>query len=192
MINVIVGFVVGFLFAVLLRLFAIDRREKKGLHEARYKKLNLTSKMKNTVRQIIFKFSIQKFNRDFLLNLKLNGRVIIQLMHRSHFPELIKNLSDAKFGLAIYIPIKPLTKSQQQVLIGLLNEESEQINIAEYPIEYLVIDAGSRARYSGYLIARIITEVFETADVDLELYDEGVLPYHYQLDIPTKGKLNEN
>lgn len=191
MITLVIGFVAGFLFAFLLRLFIIGIREKRGMNELKYKSLPLTSKMKIIVRQIIFKFSILKFNRDFLLNIKLNGRVIMQLMHRSHFPELITNLSDVKFGLAIYIPIKPLTTHQQQVLVKLLKEESEQFSASERPIEYFVIDAGSRARYNGYLIARIVREVFKSDDVDLELSDEGILPYHYHLDVRKRGAGNE-
>lgn len=184
MVKLIVAFVVGFFCAILLRLIVIAVREKKGLNEAKYKSLRLTSKMKIMVREIIFKFSIQRFNRDFLLNIKSNGEVIMQLMHRSHFPELLINTSDVKFGLAIYLPIKPLTVDQKQILLKVLNEESENFNVAEYPIEYFVIDSGSRARYTGYLIARIIQEVFKKEDVEFELYDEGILPYHYHLDIP--------
>ncbi|MBL7872908.1 MAG: hypothetical protein JNM78_14930 [Cyclobacteriaceae bacterium] len=108
-------------------------------------------------------------------------------MHRSHFPEVIKNIKDANFGLAIYIPIKPLTSDQKNTLLQVLKDESENFNMAEYPIEYFIIDAGTRVRYSGYLIARVITEVFKKDDVDLELYNEGILPYHYSLDITRRN-----
>jgi len=108
----------------------------------------------------------------------------MQVMHRSHFPEIAVNASDLKFGLAIYIPIKPLNSTQRNVLIKVLKEESENFEAAEHPIEYFVIDAGSRVRFTGYLMARIIKEVFKLEDVDVELFDEGVLPYHYLLRIP--------
>lgn len=184
MIKLIISFVLGFLFAFLLRLIVINVREKKGLNEVKYKSLPLTSKMKIIIREIIFKFSIQRFNRDFLLNLKNNDQVIMQVMHRSHFPEVVVNASDLKFGLAIYIPIKPLNSTQKNGLIKILKEESESFEIAQPPIEYFVIDAGSRVRYTGYLIARIIKEIFKLEDVDVELFDEGILPYHYLLRIP--------
>jgi hypothetical protein len=186
MINALVGFVVGVVFAVLLRLFVIDRREKKGVYESRYGVMNLTSKMKAIVRQIIYKFSIQKFNRDFLLNLKSNGVHLMQIMHRSHFPEVCENISDVKFGLAIYIPAKPLSHDQKQRLTMVLREETEDFKNAEYPVGYFVIDAGVRVRFTGYLLARIINEVFDKKDVDLELFDEGILPYHYSIEI-SKG-----
>jgi len=70
MVKLIISFILGFLFAFLLRLIVINVREKKGLNEVKYKSLPLTSKMKIIIREIIFKFSIQRFNRDFLLNLK--------------------------------------------------------------------------------------------------------------------------
>lgn len=181
----------GFLFAFLLRLIVINRREKKGLYEIKYKPIGLSSKMKVLLRELIFKFSIKKFNRDFLLNINSDGKCIIQIMHRSHFPEFCKDLSDVKFGLAIYIPTKPLTSEQKVKLMQVLKEESEEFNKTDYPVEYFVIDAGSRARYTGYLIARVIKEVFNKEDVSYELFDEGTLPYHYPLEIP-KGNSSLN
>lgn len=187
MMNLIFAFILGFLSAFLLRLIVIKNRDKKGTNEIKYKPLRLTSKIKIIIREIIFKFSIQKFNRDFLLNIKSNGNTIIQVMHRSHFPEVIKNIKDVKFGLAIYIPIKPLSPDQKNTLLQVLKDESEDFNMAEYPIEYFIIDAGTRVRYTGYMITRIVMEVFKKDDVDLELYDEGTLPYHYALDITKRN-----
>jgi hypothetical protein len=181
MANILIGFVCGFLFAFLVRLIVINVREKSGKDEIKYRPMPLGFKMKSMIREVVFKFSIRRFNRDFLLNVKLHGKVVMQVMHRSHFPELLKNLSDVRFGLAIYIPIKPLSAEQQQILVKVLNEEMEQFSVSEYPIEYFVVDAGVRAKFNGYLMARIIKDVFDADDVDLELYDEGILPYHYAL-----------
>jgi hypothetical protein len=180
---IIASFLMGFVFAFLVRLIVINRRERKGLYEVKYKPLSLSSKMKGILRELIFKFSIQKFNRDFLLNVKSGEKYLIQLLHRSHFPEILENISDVKFGIAIYIPSKPLSPNQKLALIKILREEAEDFKDAEYPVGYFVIDAGSRVRFTGYLLARIITEVFGKADVDLELYDEGILPYHYSIKI---------
>ena len=187
MIDTIVGFILGLLFFVFIRLIVINVREKRGLNAIKYKRAPLRYKMMNMVRQIIFKFSIQKFNRDFLLNLKSNGVHLMQIMHRSHFPEVCKNVSDDKFGLAIYIPTKPLSSEQKQKLKQVLDDESEEFIRYNYPVEYFVIDAGSRVRFTGYLIARIIKEVFKKDDIDLELYDEGTLPYHYPVKISKGG-----
>jgi hypothetical protein len=180
------AFLLGFVFAFTLRLIVIGIREKKGRDYVKYNSLPLTSRMKIAVREIIFKYSIRKFNRDFLLSIKLHEHVIMQLMHRSHFPDIIKDLSDVKFGIAIYIPIKPLTNLQRDLLLKILREEMEHSRVSEPPIEYVVIDAGTRARYNGYLIAKIIKEVFKADDVYMEISDEGVLPYHYTIDIPTR------
>lgn len=182
MINILIGFVVGILFAVFLRLFVIDRREKKGSNEVKYKPMPLTSKTKIMVREIIFRFSIQKFNRDFLLNIIANEVTLMQVMHRSHFPELCKNIEDVKFGLAIYIPTKPLSFAQRQKLVQILKEESETPIGSDYPVGYFIIDAGSSVRYTGYLLARIVVEVFNKDDVDFKLFDEGILPYHYSIE----------
>lgn len=179
MISVVIAFCLGFSFAFLLRSIVVQRREKKGKLEVEYTKVRLTSKMKNMVREIIFRFSIQKSNRDFLLNIKLGETTIMQVMHRSHFPEVCLDVVDIKFGLAIYIPTKTLTFKQKEKLRLVLVEDSEQSNNSEYPVGYLVIDAGSRVRFTGYLLARLVKEVFTADDVTLELYDEGILPYHY-------------
>jgi hypothetical protein len=181
--TIVTSFLLGFVFAFLVRLIVIDRREKKGLHEIKYNPLSLSSKMKGIIRELIFKFSIQKFNRDFLLNIKSNGVHLMQIMHRSHFPEVCENISDVKFGLAIYIPTKPLSTEQKNELKKILQEEMEEFKRYDYPIGYFVIDAGSRVRFTGYLLARIITEVFGKEDVDLELFDDGILPYHYTIEI---------
>ena len=70
----------------------------------------------------------------------------------------------------------------------MLKEESEEFNKAEHPIEYIVIDAGSRVRYTGYLLARLVREIFENDDVNFQLYDEGVLPYHYSINFSKGGQ----
>jgi hypothetical protein len=180
---IIASFLMGLVFAFLIRLIVINRRERKGLYEVKYKPLSLSSKMKGIIRELIFKFSIQKFNRDFLLNLKSKGVLLMQIMHRSHFPEVCENISDVKFGLAIYIPTKPLSTEQKNKLKKVFQEEMEEFKRYDYPIGYFVIDAGPRVRFTGYLLAKIITEVFGKEDVDLELFDEGILPYHYSIEI---------
>lgn len=180
--DILIGFLLGLLVFVSVRLFLINLREKRGMHAVRYSHLPLRSKMMNIIRRVIFNFSIEKFNSDFLLDLKVDGTHLMQIMHRAHFPEVCKNISDVKFGLAIYIPTKPLTPEQKLKLQQLLKEESEDFITHSYPVEYFVIDAGSRVRFTGYLIARIVAEVFQKEDIEWELYDEGTLPYHYPLE----------
>src|SRR5687767_14063401 len=114
MVNIIVAFALGFVFAIMLRLIIIELRAKRGLYEIEHKALTLSPKMKVMLREIVFKFSIKKFNRDFLLNIKSQSTYLIQIMHRSHFPELCNDKSDIKFGLAVYIPLNPLTPGQRQ------------------------------------------------------------------------------
>jgi hypothetical protein len=176
-------FIAGFLFAFLVRFMVVNRRIKKGMLEIKYNKLPISSKLKLMVREVVFRFSIQRFNRDFLVNLKSNDIHLIQILHRSHFPEVCKNVSDVKFGLAVYIPTRPLSHDQKKKLQRILKEEMENYEQTKYPVEYHVIDAGSRPRFTGYLLARMVREVFQKDDVDIQIFDEGILPYHYPAEI---------
>ena len=75
-------------------------------------------------------------------------------------------------------------------MLNILKEELEEFTIEDYPRDYFVIDMGTKVKYGGYLIAKIVKEVFKADDVDLELHDAGFLPYHYKFDIPIKRNLN--
>ena len=190
MTTLIIGFAVGVLFTIGVRFLMLSSKDKRGRDHLKYNPVPLNSKMKIVIRKIIVDFSIRRFNRDFLLNVNLKGQTIMQLLHRAHFYEIITDLADVKFGVAIYVPLSPLTDVQRRCLFKILKEELKPFKDEEYDRDYFVIDAGTMVKYPGYLITKIITEVYNVDDVDLELHDEGFLPYHYKFDIPMKRNPN--
>jgi hypothetical protein len=105
----------------------------------------------------------------------------MQIMHRAHFPELCKSESDIKFGLALYIPTSNLSENKIIALQSIIEEESEVLRGGRDidVVDYFLIDLGKRVRFSGYLLTRIIKEVFEKEEknMSLELFSEGNLPY---------------
>ncbi|AYB33475.1 hypothetical protein [Chryseolinea soli] len=175
--KLILGFITGILFAAVVRLLVINIREKRGLHEAKFRPKRLSSKARYVLRKVVFDFSIKKFNRDFVVNIKIKESIVMQLIHRAHFPELNIEESDIAFGIAIYIPLKPLSMAQRQKLERLLNEEVGKFVTVEQPFAYFLVDIRIAARFGGYLLARILKEIFRSEDADFELADEGSLPY---------------
>lgn len=101
-------------------------------------------------------------------------------MHRSHFPELCQSESDVAFGLALYIPISHWSKERISKLNEFVEEESEVANKKKSgQLEFYVIDLGTRVRFGGYFLSRLIKEVFEEDENSFssELFSEGNLPY---------------
>jgi len=94
---------------------------------------------------------------------------------------LCRSESDIAFGIALYIPVKGWRADRIQVLDEIINEESEVKRTGKVGnLEYYIIDLGKRARFGGYLLSRIVKEVFEAdeAQFSTELFSEGNLPYH--------------
>ncbi len=184
MLKLIIGFIAGVVVTLLIRFLILSRKDKRGRDYLKYNNLPLKSKMKTIIRKIIVLSSIREFNRDFTLNVKVREQTVLQLLHRAHFPQIISDASDVKFGIAIYIPLGHLANDQRECLVNLLKDEMEQFKFEDSPHAYIVIDVGTMVKYPGYLIAKIIKEVYRAEDVDFELSDEGFLPYHYNFDIP--------
>ena len=180
--DLIVGVIIGWVSLYIAGIAIKSIRQKKGLKDKKYKNWPLTVKLKDTVRHIIFEYDIKRNNNDFLLNINLDERQVMQIMHRAHFPELSRSESDIKFGLALYIPTSNLPEYKIKILEAIIEEESETLKgeIHSGTVNYFVIDLGKRVRYGGYLLARVIKEVFEKEEgnMSLELFSEGNLPYH--------------
>lgn len=181
MINIIIGLLIGFMLSYSLIVLRNLLRQKKGIKYDEYKNLPLLIRINDTLRHIIYEYGIKKENHDFLLNLFYKKNVIMQVMHRAHFPYLSKVSEEIIFGLALYIPISKLTIEQKQTLEQILEmEPSTNIHEVE-PFDYHVIDLGKGIKQGGYLITRILKEVFlydpESNDFDLKLFSEGELPY---------------
>jgi hypothetical protein len=115
-----------------------------------------------------------------LYNIKLDGNLVMQLMHRAHFPELCRSESDIEFGIALYIPVKGWESAVINRLDKIIHEESEIKKTGSVGgLEYYIIDLGKRVRFGGYLLSRIVKEVFDAneARFSAELFSEGNLPY---------------
>lgn len=155
-------------------------RQKKGRRLREYKGASTLKKLTDTLRHVVFEYDVKRENNDFSLNVYLNRRLYFQVLHRSHFPELAKLEEDVSFGLALYMPVSQLNKSQREQLVSIFKEESETFYFEEIPFDYYVIDIGRRIRYGSYLLSRIIKEVFYQEDVQnlsFKLFSEGKIPY---------------
>lgn len=185
--NIIYGILIGWVSLYLVLLLYKNLREKQGTSNKEYSKLPFTSRLRNIFRHIIFEYDIKRRNEDFLYTIKLDGKRIIQLMHRAHFPELCISESDIAFGISLYIPVKGWTIENVTKLDNIFAQETELPLKGELgKLEYYVVDLGKRARFGGYLLSRIIKEVFnaEEARFSFELFSEGSLPYPGKLKDP--------
>ncbi|AYB33642.1 hypothetical protein D4L85_25015 [Chryseolinea soli] len=181
MINFITGFLAGALTLFLLSFLFRKNRERKDKSEREYQSKFFTTKIRDTIRRIIFEYSIKRINNDFLLNINFKGKTKMQIMHRAHFPELCASEEDIEFGLAVYIPTEWLTDEQVFKLESILIEGSEKFDKSRRPVPYYVLDLGRRVRHGGHLVSRILKELFnpDDSDISFELFSEGTLPYFY-------------
>jgi hypothetical protein len=179
MINFIIGFLSGALTLFLLSFVFKRKRERRGKYEKEYQSRYFTTKLKDTIRHIVFEYSIKRSNNDFLLNIYFKGKRSMQIMHRAHFPELCSSEKDIEFGLAVYIPTEHLTNEQVFKLESILIDESEKFDKSRRPVPYYVLDLGRRIRYGGYIVSRIVKELFnpDENEISFELFSEGSLPY---------------
>jgi len=176
----ILGAIFGFVCFFFVRYLKKQIHEKKGVKSKEYKNMPFKEKLRDTIRHIVFEYNIKRKNNDFLLNIYFDGIQLMQIMHRSHFPELCKSEHDVSFGLALYIPTKSMSINQIESLKLLLHEESEIIkHVDGGEISYFIVDLGNRIRFGGYLLTRIIKEVFneQESKMSLKLFSEGELPY---------------
>lgn len=185
--GILVGIIIFYLFLIYRNY---KRRQKKGKRFQEYRNAPTSRKLTDTLRHIVFEYNIKRKNNHFSLNVYVEGELRLQVLHRCHFPDLCKSEEDVDFGLALYIPIKRLNQSQKDQLLTIFKEESEVFYYEEVPFDYYVVDIGKLIRYGGYLINRILKEVYHNADVQslsFELFSEGKLPYIGLSDHPEKS-----
>ena len=178
--DLLIGVAIGFFSTLALIALRKYLKQKKGVKQKDYNGLPFNLRLKDTIRHIVFEYDIKRKNNDFLLNIILGGKTIIQVMHRAHFPELCQVESDIGFGLAVYIPINELNQDQINKLNSIIDEETETLHSSKIgKLEYHILDLGRRIRFGGYLLSRILYEVFEGEEsgFDLELFSEGNLAY---------------
>ena len=117
-----------------------------------------------------------------MLNIKIHDTLVMQIIHRAHFAELINSIIDDEFGLAVFIPYN--WESQQQLI------ENLKKVLIEYQIwpgdeeakkrDYVLIDMGIKLKNTQYLISNILKKGFHLDDekkLKIDLYEEGTLPY---------------
>lgn len=181
MANLIVGILLGIVLSYPLLILRNFLKQKRGLKYSDYKRLPLLIQINDTLRHIIYEYGIKKENHDFLLNIFYQKKIIMQVMHRAHFPYLNKKKDDISFGLALYIPISKLSELQKTEIEQILSKEPVTALHETQPFDYHVVDLGKGIKQGGYLISRIVKEVFKFElskdDFGFELFSEGELPY---------------
>lgn len=133
MMNFFAVFLTGAFTLYLLSFLLKKRSERKSKYEREYQSKYFTTKIKDTLRHLIFEYSIKRSNNDFLLNLDFKRKRSMQIIHRAHFPELCASERDIEFGLAVYIPPEHLTNDQIFRLESILMEESEKFDRSKKP-----------------------------------------------------------
>jgi hypothetical protein len=155
---------------------------KKGIYYRNYPKGELIKRLQDMLRHVIVRFRFDSMNSSFLVNLKIDNQTVCQLLHRSHFVELIENENDNRFGVAIYISLEYFDDKKRESLFSLLEKESVKSSDTDssYKYSYVVIDGGLRVRYISYIISKILENIFDVINgekMSFEIYDEGRLPY---------------
>ena len=127
MMNFIIGFLAGAVTLFLLSVLFKKNRERRGKYQREYQSKYFTTKIKDTLRHLVFEYSIKRSNNDFLLNINFKGKRSMQIMHRAHFPELCASEKDIEFGLAVYVPTEHLTDDQVFKLESILIESQKNL-----------------------------------------------------------------
>ena len=159
---------------------------KVGMYYEKYKNGSTMKSLTNAIRTIIFRYGGRnEDHQSFVLNITKGDDVIIQLLHRAHFPELCKSSVDINFGIALYIPLDDsyMNNVMKNNLKKIMREEMQQMKEDKNPRTYFVLDIGARLMQGSYIISRILKEVFNVSDHDFyyELYDDSELPYDKRL-----------
>lgn len=173
--ELIIGIILGCVSTYVFLLFIKNLKQKKGFKEKDYNNFPLTTQLRNSIRHIVFEYNIKRKNNDFLLNISFEREIVMQIMHRAHFPELCQSESDVDFGLALYIPISQWSKDKISKLNKIVEEESEIASKNKFGhLEFYLIDLGTRVRFGGYFLSRLIKEVFDGDEKNLssELFSE--------------------
>lgn len=151
----IAGFIIGWISRIVFKYYRnIGHLDKsfKGTFMS-----DVFYDIKSSIRTVVLK--TRSKNLDFLLNFSIDSQVLIQILHRLHYPELGLDEEDSRYGLAIYIPISELNKSKKNELNKLLIQHAES-SFRDNNYDYYVIDAGERIKYAGELVTLILRQIF--------------------------------
>jgi hypothetical protein len=180
MTNILIGLILGFVLSNSIYLLLKYLRRKRGIDQKSYSRLPLTTKIADTLSHIVYEYSIKNKNEDFLLNISREEKVLLQVMHRAHFP-FLAGAARNRFSMVLYIPISKLLPAQKESILRILAKEAVPSISEDAPIEYHVVDLGQQTKFGSYLISRILKEVFgyelHQKQFDLKLFKEGPLQY---------------
>ena len=178
-ILIVIGFIAGWVARIIYKYYRNVGKLNRSKLAAQGYKPTCFEVVKDVLRNIVLRYNND--NSDFLVNISISQSTVIQLLHRSHFPELMEQNNDVSFGIAVYIPLRGLSKIQKEKLEIILKDHAETSTFSEIPFSYYVLDIGKKIRYGGELLGLIMKEVFgvvEEDQINIELYDEGKLPYN--------------
>lgn len=180
--NFLMAFFGGVLLCYAFLITVRHLKQKTGLNLKEYKRLPFLSRVKDILRHIVYEFGVKRNNFDFLLNIEKDNRVIIQVIHRAHFPFLLQDKTDEiNFGLALYIPIAQLTEIEKMKIEKIIVEEQVSFQKEDRPFNYFVVDIGKSIRFGAYLISKLLREVYNfelnEGDFNFKLFNEGGLSY---------------
>lgn len=178
------GLLLGWLYNRKANLVIKASQTKKGEeYRQKYKKGETMKALINAIRVLIFEYDDEHKHKSFVLNITRDNDLVIQLLHRAHFPELCESSIDVNFGIAVYIPVDYMDNSMKEALEKILLEDAQELKQDSNPNTYYVIDVGFRLMYASSFLSRILKEVFDANDNNLcyELYDDLDLPYDKKL-----------
>ena len=171
-----IGLFIGVVITLIV-MFTIRQRLRK---KPRPDSVNpMTKKIKDQLRYIIWNYGVIEGNKDFLLEIKINDMIVMQIMHRAYFPELLESLDDTKFGLVAFISLKNFSHEQKIKMAKILADSSEDVQHKEIPFEYKTIEIGTLISHGGYFLGEIISNVFSANEesVSFKIYSDGNLPF---------------
>lgn len=177
-ILIVSGFYFGKFFAY--KRVEKERNERLLKHKTAYRNYDNVKGLRDTLRRIIFTYAREKKKTDFLLDIKVDGEVIMQVLHLRHFPEFQEDILDVEFGMWLHIPIFELPQKTVDKLTQMAGDDYKTWVKKQGPAAFFAISLGSRVDIAGYIISNILREVFgvdEDKRVSFLLYDRDEIPY---------------
>jgi len=140
----------------------------------KYKKGSGYGELSNGLRALVYRY--KKTNDDFMFNISLNNEIIIQILHRAHFPDILNSEEDNRFGMVFYSTLGDEKKLSH--LESLLKAESIKcyINDIDKSLFFELGDSNFTG-FANYIVAKILLEVFGAGkNVEFKLGYVGKLP----------------
>ena len=141
----------------------------------KYKKGSGNIELSNALRALVYRYKAT--SDDFMLNISMNNNIIIQILHRAHFPDVLNSEDDNRFGMVFYSPVS--NEKRLSLLEDLLKSESIKyyVNTTNKSLFFELGDSYFTG-FANYIITKILYEVFDDGkSVNFQLGYVGKLPY---------------